>query len=381
VAVPGAVITIDPAATQATTTYDTGSGQWETTLPPQWSGNALLSAVELPLTSSVPGGVNPVTWSATFTSDASGLNVNWAWAAAVYTSFSSNYDALGVKPVDDNHISQYQNSDSAGTPENYKTHVTGGARGGGGSNYTGSLSGTTSVTPSPSTNLCAGVTCTASDPCHVAGTCNPSTGVCSNPTATNGTTCTGTSLCDQTYSCQAGVCTGSNPVVCTASDQCHVAGTCNASTGTCSNPDASNGTTCTGTDKCDQSYTCQSGTCTGSNPVVCAAEDQCHTAGTCDPSTGVCSNPTVTNGTTCTGTNKCDQSYTCQSGTCTGANPVVCVASDQCHVAGSCDPTSGFYSNPTASNGTTCNDGNACDLGDTCQAGVCTAGSHVTCTP
>jgi hypothetical protein len=77
------------------------------------------------------------------------VGLNWKWAAAVYTSFNSDYNALGVKPVDDNKASQYKNSDHAGTPENYKQFVTGGARGGGGSNYTGSLSGTESVGPCP----------------------------------------------------------------------------------------------------------------------------------------------------------------------------------------------------------------------------------------
>jgi hypothetical protein len=38
------------------------------------------------------------------------------------------------------------------------------------------------------------------------------------------------------------VCTGSNPVTCTASDACHVAGTCDPSTGTCSNPPAPSNT-------------------------------------------------------------------------------------------------------------------------------------------
>ena len=38
--------------------------------------------------------------------------------AAVYYKFSTNYGSLGVKPVDDNKASQYQNSDHAGTPEN-----------------------------------------------------------------------------------------------------------------------------------------------------------------------------------------------------------------------------------------------------------------------
>jgi hypothetical protein len=34
------------------------------------------------------------------------VSVQWKWAAAVYTSFSSNYNAVGVKPVDDNKPSQ-----------------------------------------------------------------------------------------------------------------------------------------------------------------------------------------------------------------------------------------------------------------------------------
>jgi hypothetical protein len=33
-------------------------------------------------------------------------------------------------------------------------------------------------------------------------------------------------------------------------------------------------------------------------------------------------------------------------GACTGGNPVVCTASDVCHVAGSCDSTTGLCSNP-----------------------------------
>jgi hypothetical protein len=50
-----------------------------------------------------------------------------------------------VKPVDDNKASVYHNADHAGTPESFKKSVTGGAMGGGGSNYTGSYSGTGSV--------------------------------------------------------------------------------------------------------------------------------------------------------------------------------------------------------------------------------------------
>src|SRR5207302_304879 len=143
----------------------------------------------------------------------------------------------------------------------------------------------------------------------------------------------------QTDTCQNGTCTGSNPVVCTASDQCHVAGTCNPSTGTCSNPAAANGTTCSDGNVCTQTDTCQNGICVGSNPVTCTASDQCHVAGTCDPSTGHCSNPAAPTGTPCNDGPACTQTDTCQSGMCVGSNPVVCTASDQCHVAGTCDPS------------------------------------------
>jgi hypothetical protein len=67
----------------------------------------------------------------------------------VYTNFSGDYNALGIKPVDDNHLTQYQNSDHAGTPEAFRKYVIGGAIGGGGSNYTGSYSSTGHVTPAP----------------------------------------------------------------------------------------------------------------------------------------------------------------------------------------------------------------------------------------
>ena len=64
-----------------------------------------------------------------------------------YAHFSADYNALGVKPVDDNKKNPYLNADHAGTPENFKPFVIGGATGGGGTNYTGGLSGTASVGP------------------------------------------------------------------------------------------------------------------------------------------------------------------------------------------------------------------------------------------
>lgn len=223
------------------------------------------------------------------------------------------------------------------------------------------------------------VACTALDQCHVSGTCDGATGQCSNPNAPSNTPCNDSNACTLIDSCQAGTCVGSNQVVCQPQDQCHVAGTCDKATGQCSNPSAANGTACNDANACTQVDSCQSGACVGANQVVCQAQDQCHVAGTCDPTTGQCSNPTVANGTACNDANACTQVDLCQGGACTGTNAITCGASDQCHVAGTCNPATGQCSNPNAVNGTQCNDGNGCTSGETCQNGLCSGGSVLAC--
>lgn len=155
VSVPNTILTFDPNATTATTTFNTGLNRWQTVVPSSGlAGNVFLDGVPLPLPNGLPGGIKNVTWSASFATDTPGIHLNWQWAAAAYSSLDLNCSAtnpdlncLGVKPVDDNKASQYQNSDHAGTPENSKANVVGGATGGGGANFTGGLSGTKSVTP------------------------------------------------------------------------------------------------------------------------------------------------------------------------------------------------------------------------------------------
>ena len=129
------------ASTQASTTFD--GTRWQTTVPASYTGNIFLGGVPFQVPAGgLPGGTPTVVWSEQMTSDIGSLKLNWQWAAAVYTSFSTDDALLGVKPVDSNSLSAYSNSDHAGTPENFKSFVTGGARGGGGSNFTGSYSGT-----------------------------------------------------------------------------------------------------------------------------------------------------------------------------------------------------------------------------------------------
>jgi len=152
-AVPDAVITFSPSITTATASFDTSSNTWNISAPSSGlAGKTFLDGLIFQVPAGgLPGGVNPVVWQGNFSTDTPGVTLQWQWAAAVYPGpdFSADYNALGVKPVDDNKASIYQNSDHAGTPENFKCQncLPGGARGGGGSNYTGSYSGTASVTP------------------------------------------------------------------------------------------------------------------------------------------------------------------------------------------------------------------------------------------
>src|SRR5438128_1272249 len=98
--------------------------------------------------------------------------------------------------------------------------------------------------------------------------------------------------------------------------------------------------------------------------VICEALDECHASGICDATSGICSNATKANGSPCEDGDKCTLADSCQSGVCVGTNAIICTASDQCHVAGMCDPTSGICSNPKQPDDTPCNDTNDCTEAD-----------------
>jgi hypothetical protein len=148
--VPESTVVLSTATRTASTSFSAG-GAWSVEAPTNFSGTVFLSGLGQQFANGLPGGIHNVTWTADFTTDTPGINVNWQWAAAVYTNFTANESTLQLKTVDDNHVDTYQNSDHAGTPENFKPYVTGGATGGGGSNWTGSYSGTASVQPTVQT--------------------------------------------------------------------------------------------------------------------------------------------------------------------------------------------------------------------------------------
>jgi len=140
--VPSASVAFSSSATAATTEFNAASNEWETVIPSSApAGNAFLTGLGFQVPVDFPGGIKPVTWTCRFSSDAPGVMVSWKWSAAVYTDFSTDPDALGVKPVDGRR-SAHGNADHAGTPETFRASVIGGARGGGGSNFTGGYSST-----------------------------------------------------------------------------------------------------------------------------------------------------------------------------------------------------------------------------------------------
>src|SRR4030095_6941960 len=113
--VPDATVTFDPNANFATTMFV--GGMHMTTVPsdPPLKGNTFFSALSYQVPANLPGGINPVTWSGTISTNTPGVKVEWKWAAAVYPNpnFSLDYNALGIKPVDDKVQNPYLNSDHA----------------------------------------------------------------------------------------------------------------------------------------------------------------------------------------------------------------------------------------------------------------------------
>ena len=221
------------------------------------------------------------------------------------------------------------------------------------------------------------VICPAEGACRE-GLCDPATGVCTTAPVPDGAGCDDGNLCTANDACRGGGCAGA-PVSCTAIDPCHVAGTCSPAGG-CSNPAAVDGTVCSDGNVCTTADQCVNGSCTGApapNGTVCDDGSVCTQADTC--LNGRCGGSPAPDGTTCSDNNACTRSDACRNGVCVGGDPIVCAAPDVCHLAGTCNPATGACSSPSAAEGTVCDDGNACTLEDRCRSGIC--GSAVSFTP
>src|SRR5262245_18825713 len=104
--------------------------------------------------------------------------------------------------------------------------------------------------------------------------------------------------------------------------------------------------------------------------IICLKDSDCSpplnpcTVARCDLVLGC--NIVDADGIPCDDGNLCTGQGTCLGGVCQGGAPIACPPTDQCHTAGTCDPSTGRCSNPAQPNGMTCNDSNACTRADTC---------------
>lgn len=157
-AVPNAKITFSSSASCTSTTYDSVTNTWMTTVPISGDDEIFLTGLAWPVPSGgLPGGANPVNFSGTYSSETSapGLSIQMQWSAAAYSSFTTDYNALQIKAGHQTACGQ-NNGDHSGTPEGvdstntpWKKYLVGGPRGGGGSNFTGSWSGTLNINICP----------------------------------------------------------------------------------------------------------------------------------------------------------------------------------------------------------------------------------------
>ena len=153
---PDSTIAIDPAA-GAPQRWWIDDTSWSVTYAPPQIPEAFFDGMPYKAPEAfIPGYSGPVTWTATFTASRPGVTVRWAWSAAAYSQFGANGRLL-VKPLSVP-VAEFQNTDSAGTPELFKQYVVAGAMGGGSPNYPGTRSESASVvacqaskTPPPTT--------------------------------------------------------------------------------------------------------------------------------------------------------------------------------------------------------------------------------------
>jgi cysteine-rich repeat protein len=149
--------------------------------------------------------------------------------------------------------------------------------------------------------------------------CEPDNG-CVYPAFDDNTPCDDQSLCTQTDSCQAGICTGANPLLCDDLNQC-TNDFCNADSG-CVAQAVDDNTPCDDQSLCTQTDTCHNGQCSGAEPLDCDDAEAC-TIDTCEAAQGClhtpiapcCGNSQVEAGEECDDGNQTDNdgcSATCQ---------------------------------------------------------------------
>ena len=231
------------------------------------------------------------------------------------------------------------------------------------------------------------VTCsTANDGPCVKSSCVPATGACTAKPKPDKQSCSDDACAPAT--CVGGACLASAPPKCDDGNLCTV-DSCSPQAG-CQYVPVATATSCDDGNACTTGDLCAFGLCAGQAALTCDDSDVC-TSDTCNPASGCAhadisaqcddANPCtdescapasgcvhVNNSGACDDGQVCTAGDTCTNGKCVGM-AVPCVATDQCHVAGTCGAQG--CTNPNKANGTTCDDGSLCTSSDHCTGGKC----------
>ena len=222
---------------------------------------------------------------------------------------------------------------------------------------------------------CNSVTCTSLSQCHERGSCNPQTGRCSTPTSADNTPCDDSNPTTVIDVCTSGTCSGQlqclrEPSPCSPPSECKEVNC--GSDGRCLIRNKYDHSSCR-----SPNFECLGGTCIQKNRcsgVVCTPSDSCHSTGSCDPETGYCSDPLLGEGTpcvvgnytsTCSGNGVCIRKNNCSS----VATPGGCHTNTRCKTV-RCT-TEGLCVIENEYNFTKCNDGNPETINDNCINGIC----------
>lgn len=121
-------------------------------------------------------------------------------------------------------------------------------------------------------------------------------------------------------------------------------------------PGEGRGAPCAAADDCESGF-CADGVCCDTacdaGPCeACSIKAGALSNGTCGPRAGACDDG-----------NPCTRDEVCKDGVCKGA-PIACAPIDDCHEAGSCEPSTGQCSQPPRVDGSACSEG-------VCEAGRC----------
>jgi len=101
---------------------------WETKVPLGFKDEVFMGGLSYQVPVTLAGNIKKIQWTADVSIDQPNVPIKWEWGAAKYSKFAS-HDGLNIKPVSGPKFNQYQNSDEAGTPENYKPYLLPGGTG------------------------------------------------------------------------------------------------------------------------------------------------------------------------------------------------------------------------------------------------------------